>query len=313
MPQARFPGTCQCGHDVPAGTEVRFTKNAAGRFVIASCPNCNPALAGRGAAGPAATAVEVRVRIQQVRSNRPDGTWTIASAVVDAGAALPTDTFIQAGRAFTVVGALGPDLKIGDVLEVRGTPEQHDRFGWQLKCDRAVPAVAATDAGLVAFLTRFPNVGQQRAEAILRTLGGRAAVIDALENDPSRLATVRGITEERAQQIAAEYGRKAGVKDALFFLSELGIPAGSAMEARIIEAFGAELRETISEDPYALMAVEGIGFNRADEVAKKMGVKDEDPRRTTAAVLALLEAAEQEGHTWSTVEDLVELASPRRR
>lgn len=146
-------------------------------------------------------------------------------------------------------------------------------------------------------------MGPRRAEQILKTLGSREAVIDALENDPGRLTEVTGITETRAQEIAAEYRNLAGLRESAMFLA--GLELGEALTAQILDEFGADAKAVLSDDPYRLMKLPGVSFRRADEVARRMNIQLRDPRRLAAAVRYLIEETVDEGHTYATINDLL--------
>lgn len=298
MPSARFGGKCKCGGRVEAGDPVTFADRK-----IAACGACDPKLGARAAAPP----LELRVRVVGVKFVKPDGTWTSASAVLDQGQQAPADSPIEAGRPFAVVGPLG-SVAVGDVVEVRGKFIQDERWGWQFEAGVAVPAIASTDQALVRFLQAFPDVGPRRAEAIVRELGGRQCVLDALDHDPERLTVVSGITSARAQAIADKYHQKAGLRDTLFFLAGLGIAESSALHAHILERFGESAKAVLSEDPYQLMDIDNVGFTTADEYARKLGIGSNDVRRTAALVLSLIQKVENEGHVWSSPRDLLEAA-----
>lgn len=166
-----------------------------------------------------------------------------------------------------------------------------------------MPVVAGTDQALLAFLARFPNVGPRRAEQILQKLGSRDAVVHALEKDPTRLTVVAGITEARAKEIGETYKDLADLRESAFFLA--GLDLGEALTAQILEAFGGDTKVVLTEDPYELMELPGIGFKRADDVAQRLKIASDDPRRLAAAALYLLEQVEQEGHTFATINDLM--------
>jgi exodeoxyribonuclease V alpha subunit len=84
-----------------------------------------------------------------------------------------------------------------------------------------------------------------------------------------------------------------------------GLELGDALTEDVLEAWGADAREALLENPYVLMELRGVGFSRADDLARrKFDVSDHDPRRLAAAVLEQLAQAERQGHTWSTIADL---------
>ena len=298
MSKARFKGTCRCGKDFPAGASIRWDR-VNGKLAAVECPSCNPADHG-GGDHPPLPPVELRIKIQGVRFAKPDGSWTVAEALADGD--LPEDCPLDEGRSFSAVGALGK-VANGDLLEVYGNFQHDAKWGWQLVVQRAVPVVAGTNQALVAFLSRFPQVGLTRAQQILQALGSREAVIEALEKDPERLTVVAGITSERARKIAESYVELSDLRESALYLA--GLDLGEALTAQILETYGADAKSVLAEDPYQMMELPGVGFKRADDLARRVGIKGEDPRRLAAAVLFLIKEVEGQGHTWSTINDLM--------
>lgn len=271
-----------------------------GRLVAVECPQCKPDAHAQAHAPSAA--LELRIKIQRVRYAKPDGSWTIAEVLLDGAPPAHTDTPLEAGRMFAAVGPLGSP-QVGDLLEVYGNFQHDAKWGWQLAVQRSVPVVAGTDQALRAFLARFPQVGPRRAEQILQALGSREAVIAALENDPTRLTAVAGITEARAREIAQAYIDMADLRESAMFLASLDL--GEALTAQILDEYGADAKRNLGENPYQLMELAGIGFKRADEIARRLHVAVDDPRRLAAAVLHLLDAIEDRGHTYASMNDLL--------
>jgi exodeoxyribonuclease V alpha subunit len=292
---SKYNGQCVCGHEVSAGAEVELQK-VGDKWKIVACPKCRPGELAVTAAPP----VEMRVVIQRI--THASEKFTAVKVVLDG--APPPSCPIAVGQTFSVAGrAFPPNLQVGDMLDVQGSFEHSPEWGWQLRADRVLPAIAATDQSLVAFLRRFPQVGNRRAEEILRHFGGREATLNVLDRTPERLAEVPGITAERALEIGKKFQDEHARRDALLFLSQLDL--GDALQAKILEAFGEDTRAVILEDPYQLMELDGVGLKTADDVAKKLKIQPNDPRRVAAATLHLLEKVEQEGATWSDLGGLL--------
>jgi Holliday junction resolvasome RuvABC DNA-binding subunit len=300
---AKYPGCCTaCGSRFDAGTVVGFEGKT-----VAGCPACTPELAEEAAKPP----LELRVKIQFVKFSKPDGSFVVAEALWVEGNI--DDTPAADGVPFTVVGSLGR-VEPGDLLDTRGRFQRNEKYknNWEFKTTTAVHVFAATDEALKVFLSKFPNVGPKRAEQILQALGGKDAVLQALENDPDRLTVVDGITPERARGIQKAFKEKSALNDARLFLAELGV--GPALEAQLLEEYGEDVIAVLSEDPYQLMDLRGVGFPTADKIAAKVseieqragrpGIAKDDPRRLAAAVLSMFEKVEEQGHTWATIRDI---------
>lgn len=296
---ARFAGRCLCGERVAAGAPITGERRD-GRFVIVGCAVCAPDR--HQAPAPAS---RLRVRVTRIMFERPDHAFTIARTEV-VEVVESADGRLTPSTVLGVKGRLPHPLRVGDILEVYGSASS-GQYGLELQAQSAVPVVAATDQALRAFLARLPQVGPRRAEQLLQALGGRKAVVEALEHHPERLTVVAGITLERAEAMARAYNESSAIRDSAMFLAELDL--GEALTAAILDEWGADARTILLDDPYVLMQLRGVGFVRADEIARtKLRIADDDPRRLAAAVLDLMEQAEREGHTFATVEDLAALS-----
>lgn len=161
--------------------------------------------------------------------------------------------------------------------------------------------------GITEYLKSL-NIGgcsTQLSRRIAETLGEEA--IEKILENPGCLTQIEGIGPKRAQAIkeAIEHahGKSAKnkkhnemVRSATIFFGSYGISGW--ILGTIIRKYGDKAVETIQENPYRLTEIEGIGFARADEIAKKMGVEPDSPNRIKAGIIFLLESeADQNGHT----------------
>lgn len=161
--------------------------------------------------------------------------------------------------------------------------------------------------GITEYLKSL-NIGgcsTQLSRRIAETLGEEA--IEKILENPGCLTQIEGIGPKRAQTIkeAIEHahGKSAKnkkhnemVRSATIFFGSYGISGW--ILGTIIRKYGDKAVETIQENPYRLTEIEGIGFARADEIAKKMGVEPDSPNRIKAGIIFLLESeADQNGHT----------------
>lgn len=247
----------------------------------------------------------MRISVSRVRFTGNDG-FRIVSAVRDTGEdAYSGDACpLNDVRDFSVKGPLG-DVSDGDVLDVHGDWKRDPKWGWQFTATAALPAVQASDTAFLAWLRKFNQVGPQRARQILKHFGSKEAVGEVLEHEPQRLTEIPGLTHERVAVIADEYTRIAGMRDSIFYVCELGL--GARLEQRVLETFKNQLREAIENDPYVLMKVPGVGFYKADDIARKLGISAGDDRRCAAFAAFLVTEATRDGHVWSTLDELTEL------
>lgn len=295
--KAPVNGECSCGFMgvVEGQTRVQMDGKR-----IAACEECKPELLDE----PDEDALHtVRVRVIAKTWEKGDGSWFIYRVELDKGALRPEDTPEGAKVPFGLVGPVG-DFSRGDIIVVHGHFVTNSRYGFQLQAAaQARFAITETDAALVAYLARFPHIGRARGEAILRHFGGLDGVVKVLDEDPNRLTEIPGLTAERVQELKEDYDKQAGFREFRLFAVERGI--GEATIAAAIEAWGDAAQSIIESDPYELIELPRMGFKRADEVAMKMNLPRNDPRRCAAALLFALRAITDEGHTWTSKESML--------
>ncbi|GAB6934344.1 ATP-dependent RecD-like DNA helicase [Calditerricola yamamurae] len=181
----------------------------------------------------------------------------------------------------------------------------HPKFGRQYHARRFEKAVPKTRAGLIKYLSSglFPGVGKKTAEKIVDRFGEQALTIIA--QTPERLEEIPGLSTAKARKIHEAVLEHQALEQALVFLYEFGI--GTALALRIYQVYRHDTLRVLREDPYRLIVdVEGVGFKRADEIGRAVGVAVDSPRRVRAACLHLLqEAAHGGGHVFLPVPELV--------
>ena len=117
------------------------------------------------------------------------------------------------------------------------------------------------------------------------------------------MAEVKGISENKAQEIAYQVNEKRDLRQAMIFLQQYGITMNLAV--KIYQAYGQEVYTIIRENPYRLADdIEGVGFRTADEIASRVGIKMDSDFRVRSGVLYTLLTASTEGHTYLPQEEL---------
>lgn len=186
---------------------------------------------------------------------------------------------------------------VGDTVEVTGRMVRDARWGNQFKvshCERLTPEGSA---GTIAWLSsRLPNLGEARARALVEAFGDQLWVV--IETDHEKLAHVRGITPARADAIRDAYLEGKADRDAVIALRDWGLTDGQIGRCRQLWGPLSEVIAQLQQDPYRLHEVDGFGFLRADDVARRMGVASDSPSRIAAGVAHLLREASGHGHTY---------------
>jgi exodeoxyribonuclease V alpha subunit len=207
------------------------------------------------------------------------------------------------GRATTAVGylpeALDGSRLQGTEFELTGRWEV-SRFGRQF----AFSAARLTTNQLFYFLAKVvKGLGEKLARRLLDHYG-EEQLVAILEKHPEKLLEFKGIKEKKLKQITTSWKKQKNLRELSGFLLPHGITPNLVI--RIYNAFGDEAAERVRANPYVLTEIRGIGFKTADEIARRLGVEFASIHRVEAAVLhLLLEAGDQEGHTYLPPETLL--------
>jgi exodeoxyribonuclease V alpha subunit len=199
-------------------------------------------------------------------------------------------------RVVTVVGRL-PSVNIGERLHLIGGWTNHQRFGRQFQVKEYKLVLPSSKEGVMRYLGSglIPGIGPKFAEKIVNALGEKA--LEKIQDDPVILKTIDGIGPKKAASIIKGLKQKDQARESMIFLQGLGISSNMAL--RLFKHFGEKTIEIIRENPYRLAdEVSGIGFKRADEIAKSMGIKEDSFQRAKAGVLYLLREAVSDGHVY---------------
>lgn len=208
------------------------------------------------------------------------------------------------GEEITCVGMFrGVDE--GECLEVQGCFTEHALYGRQFKTSAFVVTKPEDLVGIERYLRSgtIKGIGPTIASRIVKKFGTDTFRI--MEEEPERLAEVRGISERIAREIAAQMEEKRDLRDAMLFLQDYGI--SSTLAAKIYDAYGMGLYGILRENPYKLAEdIDGVGFKRADEIAARAGIRVDSEYRVRSGLSYVLQTASAEGHSYLPREVLVE-------
>ena len=199
------------------------------------------------------------------------------------------------GDLVTVVGAF-PFVSEGEELRVYGTWGEHPTYGEQFMAQAFDRARPATTAAMLKYLSSgaVKGVGPAMARRIIQTFGAKS--LEVMEQEPERLAQVKGITLEKAREIGAELNRVYGIRELMTFLGGYGVSPESAV--LVWKQYGNQSVSCIQEDPYCLCDPEiGLSFPVADSIAESVEKPRDDWGRLQAGVLYVLRHNLDNGHT----------------
>ena len=202
----------------------------------------------------------------------------------------------EEGEAVTVVGCI-PCAAPGEHLTVTGVWEQHPQHGEQLRASELERSLPEDEEEIFSYLASgvCKGVGPATARNIVERFG--AETLDILETAPERLATIKGITARRAQEIAESFRQHMGLRRLMAFLARYELPPVLAMRLR--QDYGDGALEKLRENPYLLSMDDcGVDFSVADEIAMSMGFEADSSQRLQAAVTFELSHNENNGHVF---------------
>ncbi len=206
----------------------------------------------------------------------------------------------------TVTGVM-PNLRLGNQVNLMGEWVNHPQYGRQFKVHLFEVAVPDNAEGMLRYLSSraIKGIGPKTAKRIVEQFGD--ASFDVIENDPSLLATVRGISREKAEQISRLFREQFGVRNIMMFFGE---HFGPTTSMKIYKRFGNAAVNIIKTNPYLLCEeIYGIGFERADRLAMALGVPADAPSRVESAILYLLHYnAAANGHVYLPLKKLTDAA-----
>jgi exodeoxyribonuclease V alpha subunit len=189
-------------------------------------------------------------------------------------------------------------------LSVTGVWFNDPRFGRQFKMERCEILLPATLEGIRLYLGSglIKGVGHALAGRIVEMFGERT--FEVLDEDPDRLAEVRGISAKLVDGIKTAWAEHKGIRDLILFLQPQGVSTSYAV--RIFRHYGADALAVVRENPYRLaMDIHGIGFLTADALAMKLGFAHDGSLRIEAGLLYVLRKCVDEGHCFFPQEELI--------
>ncbi|HCY7807302.1 ATP-dependent RecD-like DNA helicase [Staphylococcus aureus] len=206
----------------------------------------------------------------------------------------------------TVVGFL-PNIVEGDVYTFKGQVVDHPRYGEQLKAETFEKEMPQTKEAIISYLSSdlFKGVGKKTAQNIVNTLGDNA--INDILDDHSVLEKVSGLSKKKQKQIAEQISANQESEKIMIRLHDLGF--GPKLSMAIYQFYLGDTLTILDRNPYQLIYdIKGIGFNKADQLARNIGIAYNDNERLKAALLYTLEEeCIKQGHTYLPINVVIDL------
>ena len=196
----------------------------------------------------------------------------------------------------------------GELVEVQGEYTVHNVYGTQLK----VSAYEIKSPEDLVSIERYlgsgaiKGVGAALAKRIVKKF--KEDTFRIIEEEPERLAEVKGISERMAREIAIQVEEKKDMRTAMIYLQKYGI--STTLAAKIYQYYGQNIYRVIEENPYQMADhIQGIGFKTADEIAAKVGIHSSSDFRIRSGIFYTLQQSVLEGHVYLTKNVLLHRAS----
>ncbi|MGN0335862.1 MAG: ATP-dependent RecD-like DNA helicase [Lachnospiraceae bacterium] len=214
---------------------------------------------------------------------------------------------VNAEEEITCTGTFGY-LNEGDFIRVEGNLVEHPVYGTQLQVTGYELKTPEDTVAMQRYLGSgaIKGIGEKMAERIVKEFGRDTFRI--LEEEPEKLAQIKGISMRRAMEIAVQVEEKRELRNAMLFLTQYGI--SNSLAVKIYQQYGTQLYGILQENPYRLADdISGIGFKMADEIASRIGIHTDSDYRIRSGIFYTLLQAAGEGHTCLPMEELLQRAS----
>lgn len=196
----------------------------------------------------------------------------------------------------------------GENIEVTGEYTDHPTYGKQFKVESFEERTPEDEEAIERYLGSgaIKGIGLALAARIVRRF--KEDTFRIIEEEPERLAEIKGISERKAMEIAHQVNEKRDLRQAMIFLQQYGITMNLAV--KIYNKYGQEVYQILKENPYRLADdIDGVGFRTADEIAARIGIRGDSDYRIRSGILYVLLGAASEGHTYLPQDELTERAA----
>jgi len=232
--------------------------------------------------------------IDEIIYNNPENGYTVVNLDTKQGE-------------ITAVGIM-PLISEGEQIEVEGEYTNHSTYGRQFAVTSFTSSLPADETSILRYLSSgvVKGVRASTAKLLLNTFGPNT--LEILENEPEKVSQVKGISLDRAMKISESMKQTSGIKSILMSFQQFGITPTVAF--KIYKRWGARSYDIVKMNPYRLCEIQGIGFEKADAVARKMNYDTNSPYRIRAGIIYVLNYnLNGNGHTFQPREKLVAAAT----
>lgn len=232
--------------------------------------------------------------VEHIIFRNEDNGYTVLNLMVDGSELTCVGTFEYIGE--------------GELLELQGSYVEHATYGQQFRMESYETKLPEDSIAMERYLGSgaIKGVGAALAARIVRKF--KDDTLRIIDEEPERLAEVKGISEKKAREIAQQVAEKSEMRSAMMFLQQYGISV--ALGVKIYGKYGSKVYSILKENPYRLAEdIQGIGFRIADEIAGRIGIHTDSDYRIRSGLFYVLTLAAQEGHVYLPERVLLARAS----
>ncbi len=196
----------------------------------------------------------------------------------------------------------------GENIEAQGEYTEHPTYGQQFKVASFEEKAPEDEEAIERYLGSgaIKGIGLAMAARIVRRF--KEDTFRIIEEEPERLAEIKGISSRKAMEIASQVNEKRDLRQAMIFLQQYGITMNLAV--KVYQAYGQDIYSIIRENPYRLADdIDGVGFRTADEIAARVGIRMDSDFRVRSGIFYTLLQASGEGHTYLPETELTPRAA----
>ncbi|MCG6910349.1 MAG: ATP-dependent RecD-like DNA helicase [Deltaproteobacteria bacterium] len=190
-----------------------------------------------------------------------------------------------------------PDPSLGENLRITGTWQNHAKYGTQFRIAYYEIMLPETPDSIRQYLlsAQVKGLGPKTVARIIRHFGMKT--LEVIDRTPQQLTAVRGIGQQRLQQISDSWKAHHTLRDLLSFLRGNGVDL--SFSTKIFREYGADAIDILQKDPFRIINdIPGIGFYVADQIIKNAGEPIDELKRAKACAVYTLNRAADEGHVF---------------
>lgn len=147
-----------------------------------------------------------------------------------------------------------------------------------------------------------------QVENIYKIYDEDADIIGMVERGEFDYKEVHGLGDKTFEKLKEKVLSNIDMSEVLAFCGKHGIKYN--MIAKLVKEYKNPqiVIDKIEQNPYILTEVKGIGFKKADEIAKAVGYDMESSHRIDSAIKYIIGEENQSGHSWITDKQLLNRA-----